>query len=186
MFYTYAHYRPDNSVFYIGKGHGRRAWVKQGRNPSWCNIVAKHGDFKVEVLARWATEEEALEHEKFLIWCFRDMGISTANFTDGGEGVVGYKHTEETKQHLKKLNNERVLTDEQIAKIRAGRIGRKHTDQTKKQISQSSVGKVISPEQRQKLSLINTGKKQSPELVRKRIAARLATLAARKKDTERN
>ena len=32
MFYTYAHYKPDNSVFYIGKGQGRRAFDKISRS----------------------------------------------------------------------------------------------------------------------------------------------------------
>lgn len=109
MFYTYAHYKPDNSVFYIGKGRGRRAWAKDNRNPHWRNVVLKHGEPKIEVLAQWVTEQEALDHEKFLIWCFRDMGQSMANITDGGDGISGYKHTLETKKilsaHHKRLHN---------------------------------------------------------------------------------
>jgi hypothetical protein len=109
MFYTYAHYKPNNSVFYIGKGRGRRAWSIKDRNPHWQNVVAKHGGHKVEVLAKWSTEQEAFDHEKFLIWCFRDMGYSMANITDGGDGVSGYTHTPETKKilssHHKRLHN---------------------------------------------------------------------------------
>ena len=109
MFYTYAHSKPDDTIFYIGKGQRRRAWAKDNRNQHWLNIVAKHGQPKVQILAKWKTEQEATEHEKFLILCFRDMGYKLANVTSGGEGISGYKHTPETikllTEHHKKLQN---------------------------------------------------------------------------------
>lgn len=109
MFYTYAHYKPDNSVFYIGKGQRRRAWAKDNHSNHWNNIVAKYPDYKVEILARWDTEQEAFDHEVFLIDTFRAMGIKLTNVTNGGDGVTGYKHTVETKrfltEHHKRLHN---------------------------------------------------------------------------------
>ena len=103
-FYTYAHYRAtDNSLFYIGKGKGSRAHSADPRNPFWSKIVKKHG-FKVEILATWKTEEEALEHEKFLIQCFRkDLGIKLCNMTDGGEGRSGFTNTPEVRAAHSKL-----------------------------------------------------------------------------------
>ncbi len=87
MFYTYLHLREsDNKPFYIGKGRGRRAWSHTSRNRKWESTVQKHG-LKVEILAEWSVEQEAFEHEKFLISCFRDMGHELSNMTDGGEGV---------------------------------------------------------------------------------------------------
>jgi hypothetical protein len=72
MYYTYLHRREsDNKPFYIGKGLGKRAWAHRGRNDYWARTVAKHG-LKVEIVAEWKTEEEAFEHEKFLISCFRE------------------------------------------------------------------------------------------------------------------
>lgn len=220
MFYTYAHYKPDNSVFYIGKGRGRRAWAKDNRNPHWHHVTAKHGEHKVEVLAQWPTEQEAFEHEKFLIWCFRDMGYSMANVTDGGEGCsglvhtdavkqkisevhkgkkltqehieiirkssTGRRHSDEVKAHLQKINKERVLTEDQKQRIRNAHVGKRHSDETKKKISLAHMGKTMSAEHRAIISETHKGKKQSLEHVKKRIAARLATLAARKNDIERN
>ena len=49
-------------------------------------------------MANWENESEAFEHEKFLIWCFKDMGIKLANLTDGGEGASGAIRTEEQKK----------------------------------------------------------------------------------------
>jgi hypothetical protein len=95
VFYTYAHYTPEGRLFYIGKGNGYRAYSKHRKNQHWKNIVAKYGQPKVEILANWDTEEEALSHEVLLIECFRDMGYKLCNKTNGGEGTVGYKHTPE-------------------------------------------------------------------------------------------
>ena len=98
MFYTYAHTKPDGTIFYIGKGTGIRAWKTTRRNQHWKNIVAKYKDYNVEILANWDTEKEALDHEILLISCFRDMRYNLANMTNGGEGTSGYKHTKEWKQ----------------------------------------------------------------------------------------
>lgn len=95
-FYTYIHLREsDNKVFYVGKGQGKRAWAHKGRNPHWRSVAAKHG-VKVEVCAHWPTEQEAFNHEKFLLECFRDMGAPLTNLTDGGEGTSGCVPSQET------------------------------------------------------------------------------------------
>ena len=88
MYYTYIHTRKDtNKIFYVGKGKGNRAYVAK-RNKHWNAIVDKHG-FNVCILAHWTTEQQALDHEKFLIQCFLDLGYVLANKTLGGEGTSG-------------------------------------------------------------------------------------------------
>ena len=62
MFYTYAHTKPDGTIFYIGKGQGKRAWSNKNRNKHWKNIVSKYENYKVKILANWQTEEEAFNH----------------------------------------------------------------------------------------------------------------------------
>lgn len=100
MFYTYCHVRNDtNKVFYVGKGNADRAYSCADRNSHWKRIVAKHGH-AVYIAAHWPTEAEAFEHEKFLILCFRDMGYTLANHTDGGEGASGYKQLPAAKQKI--------------------------------------------------------------------------------------
>lgn len=90
MFYTYIHFKADtHEPFYIGKGQGNRHLVKTKRNNYWNNVVSKHG-FISEILCRWETEHEALEHEKLLIQCFKDIGAHLVNLTDGGEGTSGW------------------------------------------------------------------------------------------------
>jgi len=100
MFFTYAHYKPEGGLFYIGKGKRRRAYAMDSRNSHWQNIVNKHGKPHVELLAHWDTEQEAFEHEKVLIACFKDMGYELANKSLGGEGSSGYKFTDQQKNNL--------------------------------------------------------------------------------------
>ncbi len=96
-FYTYCHIRKDtNTVFYIGKGCGRRAWNKSGRNRYWKNIANKHG-FYVFIISFHASEKFAFNYEKFAIAEFREQ---LTNMTDGGEGSAGSKPSSETKLKL--------------------------------------------------------------------------------------
>jgi hypothetical protein len=102
MFCTYYHSKPDGTVFYIGIGNKKRPYDFVKRNQYWKNIVLKHGNPQVQIIANWDTAEEAKNHEVLLISCFKDMGYKLANLTDGGDGCTGYKHTEEHKQNLSK------------------------------------------------------------------------------------
>ena len=97
QFLTYAHNKPDGSIFYIGKGTERRAHSSAGRNIVWKRTVEKHNGFGVQILAKWGTEQEAFDHEVFLIDTFRQMGVPLVNIAEGGMGSSGFRHTEEHK-----------------------------------------------------------------------------------------
>lgn len=108
MYYTtYAHCKPDGSIFYVGKGSAKRAHSSAGRNVAWKRTVAKYGSFKTEILASWSNEKEAFDHEIFLIDTFRGMGHKLVNISSGGEGSRGFRHTEEHKEFKKQMMLER-------------------------------------------------------------------------------
>ena len=143
MFYTYAHYTPQGRLFYIGKGNGERAYKKSGRNLHWHNVVNKYGKPDVQVLAHWNTEEEALDHERLLISCFRDLGHKLCNLADGGKGNSGIEMSEETKVKISLAkkgapawNKGIPLTDDckqKLSETMTGRVswnkGKKHTEE---------------------------------------------------------
>lgn len=144
MFYTYAHYTPEGRLFYIGKGSGnRRAYNFHKRNAHWKSIVAKYGNPDVQILAHWDTEEEAFDHERLLISCFRNLGHKLCNFTNGGEGVSGLKHNEETR---KKMSFSRL-----------GKTGHKCSEETKQKLREINLGNKHSEETKEKLSILNKG-----------------------------
>ena len=128
-FYTYIHYRKDNGQpFYIGKGQELRAFDKhRSYNKHWTRISNKCG-FDAKIITEWATEQEAFEHEKLLISCFRDLGFMLVNQCDGGEGPTGAVRSEELKQYLRSLHKgkkRRPLTEEEKSHLRNCHKGKK-------------------------------------------------------------
>jgi len=141
-YYTYIHTRKDNNtVFYVGKGKGKRAFDRSGRNKHWYNVVNKAG-YKTDICAYWPTEEQALEHEKFLIACFKELS-TLVNKTAGGDGISGYRHTEEARKtmSLKRQgksaywNVGRTPSEETRLLMSQRQKGRKHTEETKAKMS---------------------------------------------------
>jgi hypothetical protein len=118
QFLTYSHNKPDGSIFYVGKGVEKRAHSSAGRNLIWKRIVKKHGAFNVQILAKWSTEQEAFDHEIFLINTFRQMGIPLANIAEGGMGSAGFRHTDEHKESKKKMMLERNPMDNPEVRIK--------------------------------------------------------------------
>lgn len=128
-FLTYIHRRNDTgAVFYVGKGSHRRAHEERGRSAYWTRVVAKHG-YSVEIVAPWRTEQEAFDHEVFLIVCFRSMGAPLVNLTNGGDGMSGHRHSPETK-----------------ARMRAKALGRSRGAKTREKIRQYRLGIPVSAE----------------------------------------
>ena len=163
MFYTYAHYRADdNRIFYIGKGKGSRYKSISCRNIHWKRTVSLHG-FKSEVLCQWDTEDEAFNHEKFLIKTFRELGHKLVNITDGGEGSSGMKLSDARKQKIKEHHLTRdyatVFTAEARAKIVSTHTGKYVSDETRRKQSESGKGRVVTEETREKFRKIFTGRK---------------------------
>jgi hypothetical protein len=98
-FYVYVHRREtDGSVFYVGKGTGRRAWSFLNRNPYWKRIANKQG-FTVNILVKNINEVCAFSIEKALIKLYGRQSLS--NMTNGGEGPSGFHHSEKTKADLR-------------------------------------------------------------------------------------
>lgn len=103
--YLYRHLKPNGEVFYIGIGNTkkfRRAYEKGNRRSEyWRNKVKKYPNYEIQVLTKGLTKVEADELEVILIsWYGRlDLGLGTlVNMTDGGDGTIGQKHSEERKK----------------------------------------------------------------------------------------
>jgi len=93
-YYTYAYLRKDGTPYYIGKGNGRRAYQKQ----KWHNPPKNKS--RIIFLKQNLTEEKAFKHEIYMIVVFgrKDLGTGILrNRTNGGEGVSGLVHTDESK-----------------------------------------------------------------------------------------
>ena len=84
-YYTYEWYRKDTgTVFYVGKGKGRRWQETKDRNPKFINYVKKY-PCAVRKVHKNLTEEQAYAKEVELIALYRKQGQCECNFTDGGD-----------------------------------------------------------------------------------------------------
>lgn len=105
MHCLYRHVRLDkNEVFYVGisrkhKSRYDRAYEKNRRTRAWLNVVEKTA-YRVDILMESESREFIIEKEKEFISLYgrRDLGAGTlVNFTDGGEGNLGLKISEESR-----------------------------------------------------------------------------------------
>jgi hypothetical protein len=68
------------------------------------------------------------------------MNRILVNLTNGGDGIKGYLHTDETKEFLRKLKTGTKLTPEHIEIIKLSNTGRVHTQEELKKMSKSQLG----------------------------------------------
>jgi hypothetical protein len=175
MAYLYRHIRLDKQeVFYLGIGSDEnyeRANSTNNRNQYWHNI-AKNG-YEVEIVLDNLTWEEACEKEKELIKLYgrKDLNEGTlVNMTDGGEGILGLKHTEETVKKIVENNTKKVECPH-CNKIGGYVVMRRyHFDNCKVLTGKDKhVGHSISEETKKKIGKANSishkGKKKSEEWV---------------------
>lgn len=170
-FYVYEHTRNDTgNVFYVGKGHAKRAFSRHNRSKYWNSIVAKSAGFSACILVDGVDEELAFLVEMERIDQLRKLGTKLCNLTDGGDGQSGYRHTIESREKMSKSFKGRgkgiPKSPELKAKLSAALKGRKLTyirsEETRRRMSdaQKKKLKLISTETKQKISkaLIGTGK----------------------------
>lgn len=110
MAYVYQHIRNDtNEIFYIGIGSKdkyRTAHRTYNRNKYWKNITNKT-TYKIEILVDNISWEEAGLKEQELIKHHGRLILGTGflcNITDGGEGSLGYRHSDEVKEYIRKCS----------------------------------------------------------------------------------
>lgn len=130
--------------------------------------------FDVSVIDVSDTFDTIKEKEKYWIKFYGCKSPNGYNLTDGGDGRVGFKITDETRQKMSKAHKGKKISLEcreklrranlghkhtEETKLKMGRPGSKHTEETKRKMSEAKKGR-ISP---------NKGKKTS-EVTRKKLS----------------
>ena len=171
-FYVYEHWRMDrDECFYVGKGHGTRAYRMQGRNGHHKAIVAKMhrigSSVEVRIVADGLTEQEAfnLEINKIAFWI--ENGVDLANFTKGGTGTVGYKFTQEQKGKVSKAVKKHYENEENRKKV-SDTVKKHYENEENRKKTSEAVKKAMTKEARAKMSVAkkNMSKEQREHLAK--------------------
>lgn len=159
-------------MFYVGIGTGYRPRRFSGRNKMWERIVKKYG-FRIEIVHKELTWEEACEYEKRYIKQFGRRSLrqgSLANLTDGGDGAVGNdwnigsKRTPEQRKKISDALKGRKVEPEALANSVAARK-RNHEERVRQGIKRPK--RFMTDEQKHKISMAKMGHKRSPELIKR-------------------
>lgn len=171
IYCVYQHIRLDkNQVFYVGIGSKYRPYDLIGRNKYWNNIVQLNPNYEIQVLFENLTWKECCKKEIWYIKLYGRRNLNTGslcNLTDGGEGMLGYKHSEDALRRIGEHSKNRPrikgykqkITDEE-RKVRSDRMkNRVFTDELRANISKSRIGNtfasghVLSQESKDKIGI---------------------------------
>lgn len=137
-YYTYAYLRKDRTPYYIGKGKGKRAFSSN-------RTLNKPKDkSRIIFLKQNLTEQEAFEHEEYMIAVLGRKDLVTGilrNKTDGGEGISGVIRSEETKRKLSIAHKGKPRSKETKRKLSEFHIGKTLSEETKRKMSEAKKGK---------------------------------------------
>lgn len=160
-FYVYVHRKAsDGSIFYVGKGTGKRSHDFKRRNQHWKRTADKHGVI-VEILHAGLTEDEALKLE---VKTISDIGRnSLCNQTDGGEGLSGLVFTEEHKARIGAAHKGKKKSPEAIAKMVHALTGRKLSEEHRLALSRSLKGKPKTEDHIRKVAQARIGKSHTEQ-----------------------
>lgn len=167
--FVYAYLRSaDGTPYYVGiaKAHRRP-------HAPHTTVVPKERH-RVVILRSGLTWEQAQGWERRYIARYgrRDVGTGILrNMTDGGEGVLGMRHTAESRAKIAAGGVGRVFSEGARAKIGAASKGRIKTPETRAKLRDAQLGKTHTAEARAKIGAASSTRKKSPETRAKMSAA---------------
>ena len=155
------------------------AYARSGKSYALSCAIRKYGEksFIAELISG-GSWDELMAMEIAMIKECNSFGPAGYNMTKGGEGSLGVAISSETKEKISKSLTGRKLSDIHRARVGAAQKGKVISEETKEKMRLVKRGgydrKPMSEGQREKIRVFMLGKKQSPELVAKRVQARMA------------
>lgn len=124
--------------------------LKTGRKNKLYSAMKKYEDFQVDILEKCETYDMAKTLEIKYIKHFNSNGAGGYNMTDGGDGALGYRPSDQTRDRMSKAQK-----------------GKKRSPEHIKTISEAKKGFKFSEESKIKMSIWQKGKKKPKKVVDK-------------------
>lgn len=154
-------YKPSGEgIERVYKHHKSRKEHNRDYNSHLLNSIEKYGfeAFEVKECIDVAFSREELNIKEKAYIKLYDSFKNGYNDTEGGDGVEGYSHTEETRKRISEALRGKHHTDETRQKLSEVRKGKHHTEESKQRMSEANKGKHHTEESRQKLSEAKKGR----------------------------
>lgn len=109
------------------------------------NAIRKYGpeSFKVELLEDSVPDSDIEHREQYYIKKYNTFYTSGHgyNMTEGGGGMVGYKHTDVSRSKISDSLKGHVFSEERNQKIQAAMLGREYKPEWRRALSESRKGR---------------------------------------------
>lgn len=130
--YIYQIWFPTSNKSYIGQTDDLKKRMSEHLNFASLvgNALRKYDDWQICVLHTCNSRADANRLEIDHIRNFDSVAPNGYNLTAGGDGCIGYKHTDEAKEKIRQSNLNRISTNK----------GFKHTEEWRREKSKSMQG----------------------------------------------
>ena len=184
--YTYVD-KKNNEIVYIGKDSNidtnerhKQHFQPSKYNEQPINRILQNNPDRYIYQVLWEIDDCTNNHLNQMEIYYIKKYNPQFNFTDGGDGMTGFKHSEETRKKMSENNARywkgKTLSEETRKKISEAKKGKTHSEETRKKMSEANksknnpmYGKTHSEETRKKMSEAKKGKTLSEE-TRKKIS----------------
>lgn len=179
MFYVYKITNTVNGKLYIGKAENvTERWQKHVSHARTMrgfilhNAIRKYGEknFEVSIMEECKTDEEASEREIFWVAVYKtniyrhgsEFGY---NMTDGGEGMTGHHHSDDTKRKMSEASKGKPKSESHKKQLSIAHVGMKLMPEHKANIGRAGIGRKHTKIAREKLSASKIGENNSRSIL---------------------
>jgi hypothetical protein len=154
-----------NGKVYVGKrAYSKEKFLKSyyyGSGKYITLAIKKYGkwNFSKEVIEECESLEDMGKREKYWIKELDTMRPNGYNLCIGGNGAVGYHHTEEWKYEMSKLRRGKKHSEEWCRRISESNKGKKRSEEIREKMRKSHLGIPLSEKHKQGLSKSHRGEK---------------------------
>lgn len=155
--FVYCYLRADGTPYYVGIARLANRPVRRLK----ADTKPPRDHSRIRVMRSGLSWDQACHWERVYIARYgrKDNGTGfLRNRTDGGDGVIGYSHTEETKRLIGEMARGQKRSDATCRRISEGLRGRRLSAEAKEKIRLANLGKTYPQAVREKVSRALTGR----------------------------